>query len=122
MISDTSSFQNHQTIKKCQKKRSRSKERVKKARQRAKWTREQKLSVRKMDVIRKKKKGVSHRTKLVANKKDMRRQKKVQCPKTNSILSQYEQVRKQNIIERLEAMMNSGLWAKKEIKSLKKIL
>ena len=104
------------------KKRSRSKERVKKARQRAKWTREQKLSVRKMDVIRKKKKGVSHRTKLVANKKDMRRQKKVQCPKTNSILSQYEQVRKQNIIERLEAMMNSGLWAKKEIKSLKKIL
>ena len=73
-----------------------------------------------MDVIRKKKKGVSHRTKLVANKKDMRRQKKVQCPKTNSILSQYEQVRKQNIIERLEAMMNSGLWTKKEIENLRK--
>ena len=108
--------------------RSRSKEREKKQRQRIKWSDDKKEENRAKDVLRKRKKirlggerifKQSLDDKKVA-KQDFGREKNSRKEKLKSKeLSDYDIIRQNNITERLEGMVQSGLWSKEEVALLR---
>ena len=105
--------------------RSRSEEREKKERQRSRWSEDKKEENKAKDRIRKRE------NRCFADVKTFSEQgsdgKKVSEPENvrkqdleSKEISEYEIIRNNNINERLEGMIESGLWSKEEVALLKK--
>ena len=105
--------------------RSRSEEREKKQKQRRRWSEDKREETKAKDRIRKRE------NRCFADVKTFSEQgsdgKKVSEPENvrkqdleSKEISEYEIIRNNNIIERLEGMIESGLWSKEEVALLKK--
>jgi hypothetical protein len=105
--------------------RSRSDEREKRQRQRSRWSKDKKEDIKAKDRIRKRE-IASHADVgtifkegedgiEVAEPRNLRKEDLESKTK-----SQYEMIRLNNIKERLEGMMRSGLWSKEEVALLRK--
>ena len=108
--------------------RSRSEEREKKERQRSRWSEDKKEEVQAKDMIRKTEKRIHAEEERMQNvdgkevaEPNLGRDKNVRKEELESKeLSEYEIIRHNNINERLEGMVGSGLWSKEEVALLKK--
>ena len=104
--------------------RSRSEERDKKHRQRRRWSDDKKEEVKAKEMLRKREKR-RHEGENISNQvvedgkigKSKTTKRKEQLKSKE--LSEYEIIRQNNIIERLDAMVESGLWSKEEVTLLK---
>ena len=105
--------------------RSRSEEREKKQRQRSRWSKDKKEDIKAKDRIRKREKA-SHADVETGFKKgedgiEVAEPRNVRKEYLESkTKSEYEMIRQNNIDERLEGMMRSGLWSKEEVALLRK--
>ena len=110
--------------------RSRSEEREKKQRQRSRWSEDKKNEIKAKDSIRKRekislaeierifKKGADGKKVAEPNFGEDKNVRKEELESKE--LAEYEIIRHNNINERLEGMVGSGLWSKEEVALLKK--
>ena len=105
------------------KKRSRSKERRKKSRQKNRWTEAKKIDKREKENARKREKKLSKQRNNDSGMQVKTKKRKMTDlinGRKSTDISEYEQFRNRNIKERLDAMLKSKLWSEKEIEDLKK--